>query len=542
MTLPAWVQKRDGTLVPFDPDHISSALFAAGESLGQPDAFLARELTDGVLHFLAAEPGDKPLTTEQIEESVTKAVRELGRPALAQAYADQLQRPTHPQPSEQATPSGHTLLHLSIAVPSDGSDIDLTEAVIRAYSLRYVFAPDVAATHRDGLLTLSGLESPFRLAGCVLKHSADLLEAISQARTQAGEFVAIDGPEYALLEKPNAWPSYVRELRLLLETAGLRGVVNLNSQLAPAWANGVAAGPLFGDPEYSSRSEALSELALELFNAMLPETFSAGHIVVQWHLSDVDSASARQDRLRKLIRRALEGAAISFVFDRPSRPVLLAPGVDRQTPAVLLTVALNLPELANQVGGHADAPEKFLHKVGSGVRLALSAGVQKRDFLRNQTGNKEDLASGFLLDRARLMVAPAGLHSVVATLLGCSLAQNTDGLDFARRVVQRIFDVVNEDGRSRHLPVGLDGSLLAASVDPASKLPAHLDLEDQTRVAAALHGAVDLQTAALYITDAARPPVDELVQSLQWLWRRSDVRHVQLTPFSRAPSQLPFCA
>ena len=41
---PAWVQKRDGRLEPFDADKISRALFAASESLGRPDAFLAREL------------------------------------------------------------------------------------------------------------------------------------------------------------------------------------------------------------------------------------------------------------------------------------------------------------------------------------------------------------------------------------------------------------------------------------------------------------------------------------------------------------------
>ena len=43
---PAWVYKRDGRLVPFEPDKISRALFATSESLGRPDAFLARELAE----------------------------------------------------------------------------------------------------------------------------------------------------------------------------------------------------------------------------------------------------------------------------------------------------------------------------------------------------------------------------------------------------------------------------------------------------------------------------------------------------------------
>src|SRR5689334_6893843 len=39
---PTWVSKRDGRLEPFEADKISRALFAAGERLGMPDAFLAR--------------------------------------------------------------------------------------------------------------------------------------------------------------------------------------------------------------------------------------------------------------------------------------------------------------------------------------------------------------------------------------------------------------------------------------------------------------------------------------------------------------------
>src|SRR6516225_5509322 len=85
--LPAWVYKRDGRLVPFEADKISRALFAAGEGLGRPDAFLARELADGVVHFLTVECEGATPTTKQIAELVVKVVRELGQPALAEAFA-----------------------------------------------------------------------------------------------------------------------------------------------------------------------------------------------------------------------------------------------------------------------------------------------------------------------------------------------------------------------------------------------------------------------------------------------------------------------
>src|SRR3989442_93704 len=85
---PAWVRKRDGQIVPFEADKISRALFAATEALVRPDAFLARELADGVVHFLTEENSGATPTTEDIAELVAKVVRELGQPALAETFAD----------------------------------------------------------------------------------------------------------------------------------------------------------------------------------------------------------------------------------------------------------------------------------------------------------------------------------------------------------------------------------------------------------------------------------------------------------------------
>src|SRR5438270_3871172 len=86
-TTPTWVAKRDGRVVPFEGDNVCRAIFAVTEELGRPDAFLARELTDGVLHFLATDlDGSDTATTAQIADTVVKVVRELGHPTLAQAF------------------------------------------------------------------------------------------------------------------------------------------------------------------------------------------------------------------------------------------------------------------------------------------------------------------------------------------------------------------------------------------------------------------------------------------------------------------------
>src|SRR5437868_10960681 len=83
---PAWVRKRDGRLVPFDADRISRSVFAAGESVGQSDPFLARELADVAVHFLADESEGSVPTTEQVREVVAKVLRELKQHALAAAF------------------------------------------------------------------------------------------------------------------------------------------------------------------------------------------------------------------------------------------------------------------------------------------------------------------------------------------------------------------------------------------------------------------------------------------------------------------------
>src|SRR5947209_7264478 len=75
-TTPHWVTKRDGRVVPFESDKVCRAIFSATEELGRPDAFLARELTDGVLHFLAADlDGGDTASTTQIAATAVKVVR-----------------------------------------------------------------------------------------------------------------------------------------------------------------------------------------------------------------------------------------------------------------------------------------------------------------------------------------------------------------------------------------------------------------------------------------------------------------------------------
>src|SRR5262249_21861193 len=145
-----------------------------------------------VLLFLACEVTGTP-TTADVAEVVAKIVRELGHPALARAFTEGGKR-AHRKP-EAAPAMADFLLRLApLDAPSAVGKKCLSE-----YSLHIVFSRDLAAAHRDGLVTLTGLEGPLDLAACVLRpRGDDLLEALIEARGLTSGWVAVDGPEYWL--------------------------------------------------------------------------------------------------------------------------------------------------------------------------------------------------------------------------------------------------------------------------------------------------------------------------------------------------------
>lgn len=556
---PAWVTKRDGRLVPFEADKISRALFAASEEVGRPDAFLARELTDGVVHFLAAEADNETPTTAQVAELVVKVVRELGQPALAGAFADfadrRERRREEPPGPEPTRPDPEIPLRFSARDPLP---LILKECA-RTYTRHAVFARDIVAAHDDGLLTLTGLEAPLRLARCTPGPPAGrpygLLESVEDAARFASGLV-LDGPEYALAaaDRQDA-ADFARELGAGLRLTGLSAVVNLNAAEPPPWAGELGDGPLFAGARRAAPPERLADLA----DALVAEVGAAALACrVDWHLAARDFRPESESRLLDLARRAAQGAALAFVFDRPRRPVALAEGADRAGPAVLMSVGLNLPRLAEQPGA-GDDPERFLGKLGSLARLALSAGVQKRDFLRRHERDRTEardgrpaVTQGFLLDRARLVAAPIGLDRVARGFHGQGMAAGGASLEFGRRVAQRLREVLRQDGRACLLDARLDGPADfrlpddleqpgpgedARRVAGLTAWDAAAPARNQLRSAGALH-ASEAGTAALLVPRDSAP--EELAEWLRWAWNKTDVVRVRLVrvgcpPFRPGP-------
>src|SRR5579871_3130911 len=177
---PAWVHKRDGQVVPFDADKISRALFAASEELGRPDAFLARELADGVVHFLCLESEGATPTTEQIAEVIIKVVRELGQPALAEAFARSGQARERPRKEPKQTEVA-TSAEFVLRFPRGAPLSAVLPACLREFSLQTVFTRDLTAAQSAGLLTLVDLDIPNELAACLLGPPLDVRQGVIAA-------------------------------------------------------------------------------------------------------------------------------------------------------------------------------------------------------------------------------------------------------------------------------------------------------------------------------------------------------------------------
>jgi hypothetical protein len=531
MTAPAWVRKRDGRLVPFQADRISRSLFAATEAFGRPDAFLARELTDGVLHFLSSEGEGAILATAHIGELVAKVVRELGHPALARAYTDRVRAPDR-----------------TIAVEFAATDSlpGVVARCITAYSLGGVFTPDVAAAHRDGLLTLTGLEAPLQLAGSVIGSTGPLWERLLEARQHTGGFIALDGAEHqlprSLLRADDAAAAFVRQLETGLSGTALQAVINLNAAPVGPGAADPADGPLFSGLRASPDADRLTVLADALLHAIAASATSAR---IGWHLSERDFGAQSVPRLRRVARLAVDGAAVGFVFDRPRHPVPLAEGLTRSHPALLLMIGLHLARLSNLPGAGSDL-DVFLRKLGTLARWAVSAAVQKREFVRRHAADGSPLTRGFLLERARLLIAPIGLDDAARMLSGSSLCEER-GAAIGRRLVEGLREVLHAEGSACLIETTLDsppdfrlnGVAAAAGVTPWS---AEAPVPKQFAAAGILHGAARGGTAAVLLAEDARPRAEALVEWLHWAWEQTEVERVRFLRPAAGHRQLTLSA
>jgi len=265
--------------------------------------------------------------------------------------------------------------------------------------------------------------------------------------------------------------TFLQDARSAAAAAELTLILNLNIASPPARLT-EGTGPLY-QPSPGKRSDRHRQIA-----RALGERAHDSELAIWWHV-------AAENGKHDMPGESLVGNSTEFVFDRARTPIQLGPGIDRQTPATLIEVGVNLARLVELTGGPPVDPEVFLRRVGSLARFAKTAGHVKHDYLRRH--GSPAVREAFLLDRARLVLVPIGLAHA---------ARAADGppADFARDIL-RTLRAAAEGDRPRVMPVRIDSPLgddeWGAIADP------DFSVRQQLRRASQLHavtgaGRVDL--------------------------------------------------
>jgi hypothetical protein len=408
-----------------------------------------------------------------------------------------------------------------ITIASTGSPERFVKDCLDAYSRQAIFSRDVAAALREGLLHVRGLDTPASLASLVL-DTPRLAElpwwlALDDWRACGGERWIVESPEWLCTGQAHpALTPHLCERLLSLATLAERDIeMHLNVAEPPAWSVAHPARPLFTPDEEEAtlqeRSNFLDGL-LERWKVLDAPRVPA----IAWHLHERsfrDDAERRQ--LHDLIRQAMQGRAIRFVFDRPRAVIALAEGLDRRCPGVLLEVGLDLGTFANRPEIKRDGAT-LLKKLPSLARIAVSAAAQKLQFLRGLP-ELSPLKRQFLIDRAAAVVTPMGLDDAVRGITGESLTRSTLSLDFALRILQALSDTLRDAGRAINLDLRLDSHALPAA-DGTLPLPKQLD------IASKLHARAGAGTATLIVADDQQVDI-ELLRSA---WASSAITRLRL--------------
>jgi hypothetical protein len=510
--LPEWVEKRDGRREPFDADKISQALYTATEAIGSPNTFLARELADGVLHFLGQENEADTIKSAHIAEVVEKVVRELGQPGLAQACATQKDK------TDAACAHRKSVEPFTVTFHADVHPEHLIKICLESFSLQVAFSRDLAAAHTAELLELSNLQAPHLMNVVIAaptgaeasttgwKHGWTLVQEASR-RAELG--MVVDGADWLVASYGISW---LEGTVGALDAYQRQAILNIHAATPPVWATEISAGPLFGSAQ-SFNEPQIRDACKAILSARLRDQLHPWHVwMINWHVQQADFENPYCHEVVKwLLTQTDHLEWLTFTFDRPRRPINLFWGLDRTCPAVCLHVGLQLADMLAYPGIDGDG-KKFLAKLPSLARMAVSAGVQKRNFLRRK---KPDFSREFLVDRARLVIEPWNLESVVKTIVGTT--ESELGFDAARQVLQVLRAAVAQAGQAAGLDVLVDFQPHCA-ISPAN--------EAFWRYVGGLSAVVD----SFVKVDLARLSADEIWNHLRQAWQTPGVTEVKFWP------------
>lgn len=166
----AKIKKRDGSIVQFDPEKITLAIFNAAKSVGGHDKSISKQLSDEVVELLQQQFPDKVPSVEDVQDIVEKVLIKHGHAKTAKAYI--LYRQQH----KQLRDAKNTMVDVTNIIDTylNQSKWDVKENsnesfsfsglllytagnVMKDYNLNHVYTPVIAEAHKKGYMHIHDL-------------------------------------------------------------------------------------------------------------------------------------------------------------------------------------------------------------------------------------------------------------------------------------------------------------------------------------------------------------------------------------------------
>lgn len=183
------VRKRDGSIVPFDKNRITEAVFAAAKAVGGSDRKIAEEIAEKIVHSLKKKFGTKIPSVEEVQDVVEKELIEAGHAKTAKAYIIYRQRRAELRDSKAFLSKISSIVEGYVSAADwrvfensnasyslSGMQAHIAGAVVAEYALRVIYPEEIANAHRNGDFHIHDLSNGTFSGYCAGWSLAQLLE------------------------------------------------------------------------------------------------------------------------------------------------------------------------------------------------------------------------------------------------------------------------------------------------------------------------------------------------------------------------------
>ncbi len=183
------VERRDGSLAPFDLKRIEDAIFAAAKSVGGSDQATAHDIAERIEHSLKKKFGTTPPSVENIQDVVEKELIELGHAKTAKAYILYRKKRGEMRDTAAFLKKAQNIIHgyvqesdwrvaenSNASYSLSGLQAHISGAVMAEYALQNIYPTEISQAHRSADMHIHDLGNGTFSGYCAGWSLRDLLE------------------------------------------------------------------------------------------------------------------------------------------------------------------------------------------------------------------------------------------------------------------------------------------------------------------------------------------------------------------------------